>query len=86
MNDHLVEQVEYTGTVGLRCHTCDWFMNIGHHNGMSIDQRQHLQPLVTLLRWAHTDPSRWNPATTVRLSRVDVAAGAAIPRRGATEG
>ena len=61
MSDHLVEQVEYTGTVGLRCHTCDWFMNIGHHNGMSIDQRQHIQPLVTLLRWAHTDPSLVEP-------------------------
>ena len=61
MTDHLVEQVEYTGTVGLRCHTCDWFMNIGHHGGMSIDQRQHIQPLVTLLRWAHTDPTLVEP-------------------------
>ena len=36
-------------------------MNIGHHGGMSNDQRQQAQPLVTLLRWAHTDPSLVEP-------------------------
>lgn len=56
MKDHLVEQSESNMAVVLTCHDCDWFLRIGYHNGMDADSRRDIQPLVTLIKWAHQDP------------------------------
>ena len=57
MTGHLVEQTESTREVVLRCHDCDWYAKVGREGYLDHDTRIDIQPLVTLVRWAHQDPS-----------------------------
>ena len=68
MKEHLVEQSESSMAVVLTCHDCDWFLRIGYHNGMDADTRREIQPLVTLIKWAHQDPSLLQNDTTDEMT------------------
>lgn len=57
MTGHLVEQTETSTHVHLMCRSCDFTAAIGHTRPLDHGQRVALQPLVTLVRWAHQDPS-----------------------------
>lgn len=57
MTGHLVEQSETSCEVTLRCRDCDWYAKIGRQSHIDHDTRIQIQPMVTLLKWGHQDPS-----------------------------
>ena len=58
MSGHMVWVAGGGNDVTLRCHTCGWTMRMGYDTRPVEDaERVQWQPLVTLIRWAHADPS-----------------------------
>ena len=57
MSGHLVEQSENSRAVVLRCVDCDWFAQVGREGYLDHETRIRVQPLVTLMRWSHIDPT-----------------------------
>ena len=54
----MVEQAAGGNYLTLRCHDCGWTMRMGFDaRPVEYAERVQWQPLVTLLKWAHQDPS-----------------------------
>lgn len=57
MTGHLVERSNTNTHIYLTCHDCDWHATVGYAHRADWDRLVALEPLVTLVRWAHQDPS-----------------------------